>query len=85
MKTITPAGDTVVPAILALEALGYRVRIERTADGDRCQAIRDDEVYVATDPIEVLGLVKLIEVRGWDWASSDDDLDAAFRRHPLLR
>ncbi len=67
MKHIAAAGNTVVPALLALEALGFRVDI--TGDGERptCRATRGQEVYVADEPVSVLGLVKLVEVRGWNW------------------
>ena len=83
MKTITTAGNTVAPAILALEALGFVVQIDHTAAGDRCRATRNDETYSAADPVEVLGLVRLVEVRGWDWSASGEELDSVLRRHSL--
>jgi hypothetical protein len=36
-----------------------------------CRATRGDEVYVCDDALAVLGLVKLIEVRTWDWKAAD--------------
>ena len=84
MKTIRAAGNTVVPAILALEALGFTVRIDHADDGARCRATRGGEVYSAADPVEVLGLVRLVEVRGWNWSATDDDLEAVRRRHALF-
>jgi hypothetical protein len=84
MKSITTAGNTVAPAILALEALGFRVQIKREPEGEGCHATRKDEAYFAADPIEVLGLVKLVEVRGWLWATTDDELEEVARRHALL-
>jgi len=85
MKTITTAGNTVVPALLTLEALGFDVHIERTSSGDQCTATRNEETYVAADPVEVLGLVRLVEVRGWDWSATDEEIDVVFRRHPHVQ
>ena len=82
MNHIVAAGNTVVPAILALEALGFRVEM---SDGEhaRCQARRDSESYLADDPVTVLGLVRLVELRSWDWGASDAEVDAALHRFRL--
>jgi hypothetical protein len=83
MKTITTAGNTVAPAILALEALGFTVHVAHSSSGDRCRATRHGETYEAADPVEVVGLVLLVEVRGWDWQTTDDELEDVRRRHAL--
>jgi hypothetical protein len=36
--------------------------------------------FIAEDPVAVLGLVKLFEVRGADWMAKDEDIAAAFER-----
>jgi hypothetical protein len=82
MKHVVAAGNTVVPAVLALEALGFRVEMTGAEHGT-CRATRGDEVYAADDPVTTLGLVKLVEARGWDWAPSDSELDATIRRYRL--
>ena len=69
---IAAAGNTVVPAVLALESLGYTVVV----DGSLVVATTDTERFVADDPITVLGLVKLIETRSWDWKASDEEITA---------
>jgi hypothetical protein len=69
MRNISAGGNTVVPAILALEKLGFTVSIEGT-DGEMFRATRGSETYLADDPVAVLGLVKLVEVRGWEWPSA---------------
>jgi hypothetical protein len=78
-RQIVGAANTVVPAILALEALGYRV----TREGDLISATSEDGRFVAADPISLLGLVKLVETRSWDWKASDEDIDATLRRFGL--
>ena len=81
MRHISAAGNTVVPALLALEALGFRVDI--TGDGERptSRATRGDEVYVADDPVSLLGLVKLVEIRGWNWTPEDSEFHATMQRY----
>jgi hypothetical protein len=65
---IAAAGNTVVPAVLALESLGYVV----TQAGSLFEATNGNDRFVADDPVTVLGLVKLIETRTWSWTASDD-------------
>lgn len=55
MKQIATAGNTVVPALMTLEALGFRVAVESAGGEQVCRATRDDETYVAADPVAVLG------------------------------
>ena len=77
MKRIVAAGNTVVPAILALEALGFAVESDKP-NGFRAR--RADETYIADDPVMLLGLVKLIECRGWQWEANDTEVDATLER-----
>ncbi|WP_280493076.1 hypothetical protein [Nocardia asiatica] len=69
-RKVAQAGNTMVPAVLAMEAAGFRVTEAGaiTTDGT--------DTYVADDPVALLGLVKLIEMRGRAWQASDDELDA---------
>ena len=83
MRNISAAGNTVVPAIVALEDLGFIVSVGRTNEGEQFRATRGDETYEAEDPMTVLGLVKLVEVRGWDWRSTDPDVERVMRQYRL--
>lgn len=40
--------------------------------------------FIADDPVAVLGLVSLLELRGADWVAKDEDIAAAFERFPNL-
>jgi hypothetical protein len=75
-KSIAQAGNTVVPAVLAVESLGYEV----VAQGDRVLARQGDESYDAEDPVALLGLIRLVELRSWDWHASDEDITLTLRR-----
>ena len=75
-RRLAQAGNTVVPAILAIESLGFEV----AAVGDGLIAHRGDEEYVADDPVALLGLIRLVEVRSWTWYASDEEIDLTLRR-----
>ena len=79
-NTIAAAGNTLAPAILALEGSGFEVYVE---DGTRCRVTRGDETYLADDPVTALGLVKLIELRGWNWRVTDEQIKGILSRHGL--
>ena len=82
MNGIVAAANTVVPALLALEALGYCVEVTKR-DNPVCRATRDEESYVADDPVTALGLVELVELRGLAWTASDAEIEAARHRFAL--
>lgn len=64
------AGNTVIPAILALRALGLTVE----QVGDDFVARLGRATFRADDPVGVLGLVKLAEVRH-PWSATDAEID----------
>jgi hypothetical protein len=75
---LAQAGNTVVPAILALEKLGFAVEhhddgFAATARGSR---------FVAEDPVALLGLIKLVETRR-PWRATDAEIDDALGRYDL--
>ncbi|WP_406831720.1 hypothetical protein ABEG17_02575 [Pedococcus sp. KACC 23699] len=78
-RRIVQAGNTVVPALLALESLGFSFEVS----GDSVVAHRGPEEYVAADPVALLGLVRLVELRSWDWAASDSKIDETLLRYGM--
>jgi hypothetical protein len=68
--SIAQAGNTVVPAVLAVESLGFEVIVH----GDRVHAQRGEESYIADDPVALLGLIRLVEVRSWEWRANDEEI-----------
>ncbi|MGW1339468.1 hypothetical protein ACWCOV_00330 [Kribbella sp. NPDC002412] len=74
---IAAAGNIVVPSILALQAAGFSGRTNRR--GPSAGGVPTGR-YVAADPLELLGLIKLIEVRGWSWQATDSQIDSVLER-----
>ncbi len=78
-ETIFNAGNTLIPAYLALQSMGYRVWWQR---GDSAP---DDETwfaegelghFIAEDPVSLLGLIAMREQRGITWHASDEQIAA---------
>ena len=67
---LSQAGNTVVPAILALRHLGFQV----TMEGTTAVARLGGATFRAEDPVAVLGLVKLAETRR-PWSATDAETD----------
>jgi len=82
-KRITAAGNTVVPALLALEQLGFQVDVRESSAGEIVVASRDNEEYVADDPVAVLGLIKLIELRQWTWKATNQEIDITRQKYRI--
>jgi hypothetical protein len=78
-RRIVQAGNTAVPALLAVESLGFVVEVR----GDSVYARRGQEEYGAEDPVALLGLIRLVELRSWDWSASDPETDETLRRHGM--
>jgi Holliday junction resolvase len=65
----------MAPSLAALKRLGYAVyRIP--GSGSLLKAESADVSLVAEDPLLLLGLAKLFEVRGASWQASDEEVDA---------
>ena len=73
------AGNTVVPAYLAVRRKGYSVRVERKEDVELWYAEAEGRRFVGFDPMELLALVGIYETFGRDWPASDRDIDEFFR------
>ena len=82
-KRIGAMGNTVVPALLALEQLGFEVTVQNSSVGQTTIAVRGKEAYFADDPVAVLGLIKLIELRTWQWGATDSELEKTMHKYRL--
>jgi len=72
---ISSVANTMTPAYLAILSKGFTV----TAGGDLMVAEKGSHRFVAEEPVSLLGLIALVEVRGWEWQAHDDEIDAFMR------
>lgn len=81
---ISAAGNTEVPAYLALIAKGYSVHWGRKSkEIELWYAKREDHEFVAEGPIELLGLVSMYEVRGENWKATDKEIDSFMKKYEI--
>lgn len=75
---LASAGSTLPAALAALRGSGFVVA--PAGDGRLCKAEKGNLTLVAEDPLLLLGLAKLHEMRGSDWAATDTEFEdyAAF-------
>ena len=73
---IASAGNTIVPVYLSIKELGYSITVKKLSDGESLwSAIKDDYKFIGNDPLEVLALIKMHEVRGDSWQASDSEIE----------
>ncbi len=70
-------GNTVVPAILLIRQLGYAFTYDKKKG--YCFASKDGNVFGAEDPLFVLGLIKLYEMKAENWMASDKEIDEVLK------
>lgn len=70
---IASAGNLLPAALSSLRALGYTVSIAN--NGRLCKAESAECTFMAEDPLQLLGIVKLHEARGNAWAPSDAEVE----------
>jgi hypothetical protein len=46
------------------------------------QALKGCDEFIAEDPLSLLGLVALFEVRGPNWQAADNEIDAFLSQFP---
>ena len=73
---LSAAGNTEVPAYLALKELGFAISVSGISGGEQLwSAQREDLVLNGAGPLELLALVKLVECRGESWHASDNEIE----------
>jgi hypothetical protein len=73
--TIATAGNTLAPALAVVRGMGYQVT--REAGGDMLYVAEIGVcILKAEDPLTLLGLAKLYEVRGRNWRPTDAEVSA---------
>jgi hypothetical protein len=79
---IADAGNVLVPAYLALIQKGYSVSCEKlgSEEEDLWIAENSSNRFVAEDPLLLLGLITLYEIRGEKWQASDNEIEAFLKK-----
>lgn len=73
ITTIIAAGNTMAPALAVLSEIGFEVKKQFGVDG-LYEAERKGCRLVAEDPLTLLGLAKLYEIRGAGWMPTDAEV-----------
>ena len=83
--SIRIAGNTHLPALLALEAKGFKISLSYDKIDDPSnpyhpymadwQAEKDGSHFSAVTPVELLGLAAMWEVRGYNWRCQEGERD----------
>ncbi len=77
---LSMAGNIVIPCGVTLEKLGYTI-INDTLDNEEIWvAEKEGNKYLAYDPCQLLGLVRLVEIYGREWQVSDEQIDDFINR-----
>jgi hypothetical protein len=83
--TIADAGNTLVPAYLALQQRGLHVSRDASLPSDSSEPLwvaeNSSHRFIAEDFIALLGLVALHETRGDGWQASDQEIDSFITEH----
>ncbi|HKQ14322.1 MAG TPA: hypothetical protein VJT80_12885 [Steroidobacteraceae bacterium] len=69
---IAAAGNTEVPAYLALVARGFDVNCNHQSVWI---ATKGEASFVADSPLQLLGVVAMFESRGPQWEASDEQIE----------
>ena len=72
---IASAGNTMAPALAVLQSMGYSV--SRDATGPALYRAENQHcVLIAADPLLLLGLAQMYEIRGSSWQPTDEEVSA---------
>jgi hypothetical protein len=71
---IASAGNVLSSALASLRTLGFVVTV--ASDSQLLRAEGPSCTLIAEDPLALLGLAKLYELRGSEWRPTDEELEA---------
>ena len=81
-EIVAAAGNVLVPALLVLEQQGWTVEHEPESSAPWA-ATRRSRRILADDPLQLLGLATMSDVRGHVWRASDGEIADVLRRYHL--
>ncbi|MGH1428105.1 MAG: hypothetical protein ACRBEE_09200 [Arenicella sp.] len=82
LETIANAGNTEVPCYLATQSLGFDFsRINEGEDNEMWIAESSECRFVASNQLELLGLIYMRNLRGAEWKASDAEIDVYLKQY----
>lgn len=74
---IADVGNVFTPAYLALKQKGFTVSWRNVNDPEQELWFAEDDTrsFVASGPVELLGLIAMHEVRGDNWQAEDEEAE----------
>ncbi len=82
IETIANAGNTEIPCHLVIKYLGYELsRTNAGKENELWIAENVDVRFVASNQLELLGLIYMRTIRGQNWKASDLEIDKFLDRY----
>ena len=82
IETIANAGNTEVPCYLTVQSLGFKFsRLNEGEDNELWVAENLGIRFVASNQLELLGLIYMRKFRGLEWKASDNEIDGYLRKY----
>ena len=78
---IAAAANVEIPAYLSIKQKGYSVRWEKETKRECWYAEKNDKIFIADCPIELLGVINVFEFRGENWQASDAEVDEFLKEY----
>ncbi len=79
---VAGAGNVEVPSYLALIELGYKVDVVEGENKEHTwTATKNKETLIGSGPLELLGLIKMIELRGQNWKATDEQIEGFVKKY----
>ena len=75
---LASAANVDTPAYLTLLSKGYALKLQ----GSLWIAEKGEDSFIGDNPIELLGLISLAEVRGENWRASDEEIQQFMDKFP---
>jgi len=81
-ETIAVAGNIEVPCYLVIKQLGYSIEMQIKEEKEELWiAEKLDIRFIASNPVELLGMIYMREIRGSSWKANDEEIEAYLSKY----
>ncbi|GBL06341.1 hypothetical protein [Glaciecola sp. KUL10] len=77
---MSSAANTEIPSFYLVEKLGFTVSKKLIADTEHWIAKKEENEFMATGLTELLGIIRLYEIKGDGWRATDEEIDKFFEK-----